>query len=83
LLSSSSSAVAAAAFRALWDVTPQKTTILKLLGNLKSYKWFVVWCYVAVQHTGKSLPVISLYNIFLWVSYIFFLLLINNPSKHT
>jgi len=44
--SSSSSAAAAAAFRALWGFTPQKTTILKLLRNLKSYKWFVVWCYV-------------------------------------
>jgi len=56
----SSSAVVAAAFRALWDFTPQKTTILTLLRNLKSYKWFVVWCYIAVQYTVKSLPIISL-----------------------
>ena len=69
LLSSSSSAAAAAAFRALWGFTPQKTTILTLLGNLKSYKWFVVWCYIAVQYTAKSLPIVSLYNIFLCLTF--------------
>jgi hypothetical protein len=71
-LSSLSSAAAAAAFRAIWGVTSQKTTILTLLGNLRSYKWFIVWCYVAVQYTVKSLPIVSLYNIFLQVFYIFF-----------
>jgi hypothetical protein len=40
---------------------------LTLLGNPKSYKWFVVWCYIAQWNLYPSL-----YNIFLRVSYSFF-----------